>query len=248
MMRAILIGDSIMGGAADGEGGLGRALASYLPGLGVQIVEARGVGGSTVANWLHASGLTGPGKGYVLGRWGDKSRMPALSPSERAAANLPRLAKIPADLWWVNFGHNDFASGRPAEMWFDQAIRLLEVIPSSARVIWTEGNDAAGEDDARRKRGLRLLRERAERRWPGRVLVLDTAPPRNRPYLGRGVHPPKSAHEAYLALVRPEVAAHLRGVPALRRGVLTQGLGALAAGLLVWAGGEALLDWWRDRK
>ena len=242
-MKAVILGDSIIGGAADGAGGLARALSQSAPRWGLTIEDAAGVGGSTVANWMHASGLPVPGKGAALGRWGDGSRMPPLDEAARKRAQVPRIAAMDADIYWITFGTNDFSSGRPPRMWADQAIALIEQLPERARVIWTVGN-IDPRIQAARSEGLALLTQDTERRWPGRVLVLDTQGPLA-VYAPGSIHPSVAQHARFLDAADARVRAHLRGEAPSRRAAGRAGmawlLGALGLGLGV-AKGPELLD------
>ncbi len=222
-----IFGDSIIGGAADGAGGLGRALIKAAPAWGLQIVDTAGVGGSTVANWMHASGLPVPGKGAVLGRWGDQSRMPPLDEAARKRAQIPRIAAMVADLYWINFGTNDFNSGRPAKMWADQAIALIEQLPERAKIVWTVGN-IDPRIQAARSEGLALLQSSADGRWPGRVLTLDTEG-ELAVYAPGSIHPSVAQHQRVLASAQAAVAEHIGGPR--RRTAIGRGLWWLLGGL-----------------
>lgn len=219
-MKIVMIGDSIVGNAADGQGGLAKALAPHID------LHAVGVGGSTVANWLHASGYDGPGRGYVMGRWGSGSRMAPLTHEECHRAYLPSLMEIESGAWWLNFGTNDRNSGRPAKMWVDQAMAMLEIVPAE-RVVWTMGNDIP-HHRAWRQDALPALQSLANKRWPGRVLVIGG---KSRAYRRGQVHPRVSSHTAWLKSNLERIETHLTEIE--RRVALQKALKFLAA--IFWA-------------
>lgn len=219
-MRLTLVGDSIVGDAADGEGGLAKALAPHFD------LNAVGVAGSTVANWLHASGYEGPGRGYVMGRWGERSWLKPLSHEQRHRAFLPSLAEDSDCGWWINLGTNDRLCGRSPKMWVEQAMVLLEVVPAQ-RVVWTIGNNIRSHAHWRQS-ALTTLQSTANEKWPGRVLVLDG---RDRAYRRGLVHPRGSSHERWVNTHLERVEAHLTEVD--RRVAIQKALRILAA--IFWA-------------
>lgn len=223
-LRAVILGDSIVGADADGSGGLGRALVEALPALGVEVVDVVGVGGSTVASWLVGSGLKCPGPGAVAGRWGSGTRMKPLDLAQRRRANLSRLARANADLYWINLGHNDFGNGRWGRVWAAQALALVEALPPHARVVWSVANDA--DRGRNRTSALEALRASA----PQRVLVIDGLGG----YRRSVVHPTLAAHRRWVDAQLDQVGQHL--APS-RRDTIFEGLGALIGVLVALSGG-----------
>lgn len=223
-LRAVILGDSIVGADADGSGGLGRALVEALPALGVEVVDVVGVGGSTVASWLTAADVRCPGPGCVLGRWGSGTRMKPLDLAQRRRADLSRLAQANADLYWVNLGHNDFGNGRWGRVWASQALALVEALPPHARVVWSVANDA--DRGRNRTSALEALRASA----PPRVLVIDGIGG----YRRSVVHPSLAAHRRWVNAQLDQVGQH---ITTTRREAIFDGLGALIGVLVALSGG-----------
>ncbi len=199
----MVLGDSIVDDAPGaGVGGYYRAGGELLRSFGVDVLEIVGVGGSTMGQWLYNAGHTkGPGRGP--GRWKNGKRI--LTPAQRKAADLGRLAALEPDVVWVNFGTNDAHHGlTPAQMVIN-AKAIIELFPK-ARIIWSIGNV---EDDASHRRVKEQFAVALRRATSSRVLVLDTIGSTGRPYIGKGLHPSVSAHRAYLQPLADGIAAHI---------------------------------------
>jgi len=208
-MRCVVLGDSLVGGAAAGDGALSRALLPLLRDAGLR-AEAIGVGGSTVANWMRASGLDCPGRGAVLGRWGRGSAMPPLDHEAQHRAQLAALADA-GDAFVVSLGTNDFNSSRPPKMWAQQAVALLDALPHQQR---------------QREAAAALLRREADARWPGRLLLLSGQG--SGCYRRGAVHPTVREHARWLERHRAVLLRHL--APG-RRDVLARIIEAVGAAL-----------------
>jgi lysophospholipase L1-like esterase len=203
-MRCVVLGDSLVGGAAAGDGALSRALLPLLRDAGLR-AEAIGVGGSTVANWMRASGLDCPGRGAVLGRWGRGSAMPPLDHEAQHRAQLAALADA-GDAFIISLGTNDFNSQRPPKMWAQQAVALLDALPARAPVVWLWANDLPHQQ-RQREAAAALLRREADARWPGRLLLLSGQG--SGCYRRGAVHPTVREHARWLERHRAVLLRHL---------------------------------------
>lgn len=197
--KAVVLGDSMIGGAADGSGGLGKALAQRLPERGWDVAEVVGVGGSTVAHWIQAAGGT-PQIRSGPGRWSPRAVRP-LTDAQRQRADLERLFLTDdLGLVWVNLGTNDAATlaameradARSFDAWVQDAIRLTSYIPAGVAVVWSVGNGRTGRDwDPVKEALVAALKRGLEDHG---VTVLGPG----EHYAGEGVHPSVRAHLAWL--------------------------------------------------
>jgi hypothetical protein len=227
--RVVILGDSNIGGAADGAGSLARALMPILKAAKIEVVDTIGVGGSTMAQWLRAAGLREKG-GY--GRFSPRHKK-ALSSSAVKRADLVRIRNLAPDFYIINFASNDAASGINARTFVGNARQLVAFLGKPA--IWLDGG-LNNQVEAKKRPLISAWKAQA----PRTVQVLDSTPAEVRePYLRAGAraHPPVRVHAAALAARRGE----LDGALARAAGQSKVGTVALIVGALIAAAAGFLI-------